>query len=289
MSDLPSEPQIEPLVSVIMPCYKMGRYIGEALESVGKQTYTNWEVIAVDDCGPEDGTQEIIERFARQFPKNRVAFHRHEINQGVSAARNSAIALSQGEYLAFLDPDDLWESQHLKQSSEILNKNINFGVVCSPSIAFSNFDSIRIPWIFTDWQRNNFRYAIACNCFFQPSGVLARKSIIVNAGGFSTEQDLQHIEDYELWIRLVKKGEEFFLLEKPSCLYRRHEMSATSNINAMYKLHENLMKKHSDFFISMHGFNLWLMQKEIQTLKEYYNKPINKLLRKIESLLLYRQ
>ena len=58
-----------------MPCYKMGRFIGEALESVGKQTYTNWEVLAVDDCGPEDGTREAVEGFAKQFPNNGIIYH----------------------------------------------------------------------------------------------------------------------------------------------------------------------------------------------------------------------
>ena len=67
-----TEESKHPLVSVIMPCYKMGRFIGEALESVGKQTYTNWEVIAVDDCGPEDGTRKAVEFFAKQFPNNRI-------------------------------------------------------------------------------------------------------------------------------------------------------------------------------------------------------------------------
>ena len=67
----------EPLVSIIIPCYKMGKYIGEALESVGNQTYAHWEVIAVDDCGPEDGTKEIIESFAECHPQHRIEFIRH--------------------------------------------------------------------------------------------------------------------------------------------------------------------------------------------------------------------
>lgn len=66
-----------PLVSVIMPCYKMGRFIGEALESVGKQTYTNWEVIAVDDCGPEDGTHKIVKDFASKHLDHRIEYIRH--------------------------------------------------------------------------------------------------------------------------------------------------------------------------------------------------------------------
>ena len=70
------------LVSVIIPCYKMGGYIAEALESIGKQTYENWEVIAVDDCGPEDGTREIVESFAADQPQHRVEYIRHKENGG---------------------------------------------------------------------------------------------------------------------------------------------------------------------------------------------------------------
>jgi glycosyltransferase involved in cell wall biosynthesis len=76
---------------VILPCYKTGQFIGEALESVGVQTYTNWEVIAVDDCGPEDGTRGAVEAFAAKFPDHRILYHRHKLNAGVSAARNTGI------------------------------------------------------------------------------------------------------------------------------------------------------------------------------------------------------
>jgi glycosyltransferase involved in cell wall biosynthesis len=67
---------------VILPCYKTGQFIGEALESVGVQTYTNWEVIAVDDCGPEDGTRGAVEAFAAKFPDHRILYHRHKLNAG---------------------------------------------------------------------------------------------------------------------------------------------------------------------------------------------------------------
>ena len=97
-----------PAFSIIIPAYKMGRFIGEALASVGVQSCRDWEVIVVEDCGPEDGTEAIVRDFAKAHPNHRVEFIRHERNTGVSGARNTAIAAARGDFLAFLDPDNYW-------------------------------------------------------------------------------------------------------------------------------------------------------------------------------------
>jgi glycosyltransferase involved in cell wall biosynthesis len=81
------------LVSVIIPAYKMGQFIGEALDSVGAQTYPYWEVIVVDDAGPEDGTRAAVKAFAAKHPEHRIDYIRHETNQGVSAVRNTAFSI----------------------------------------------------------------------------------------------------------------------------------------------------------------------------------------------------
>src|SRR3954464_6313135 len=101
------------LVSVVMPCYRMGAYVRDALSSVDAQTYPRWELIAVDDCGPADGTREAVQAFIANHPDRRVEYIRHEVNGGVGAARNTAIAAARGEFVAFLDPDDVWFPEHL--------------------------------------------------------------------------------------------------------------------------------------------------------------------------------
>lgn len=269
MSDSLEKPENKPLVSVIIPCYKMGRYIGQALESVGKQNYKNWEVIAVDDCGPEDGTNEIVERFARQFPNNRVLFHRHAINQGVSAARNSAIALSQGEYLAFIDPDDFWLEEHIYDGISVFNSKPEIGVTVSPVVAF--WDDGKKPdvlWAFDGWVGRWFPNSLGAFNFIQPSGVLVRKCYVDEVGGFVCDRELQHIEDYDLWIKLVMKNVQFEFLGRSTCRYRRHSNASSSNLNFTNALHRNLMKKHSGFFLREQGKLIIQLAQKVEKMEQ---------------------
>ena len=101
----------EPLVSIIMPAYKQAEYVAEALDSVTKQSYSNWEVIVVDDGSP-DNVAEIVEKFARA--DKRIKFL-HTGNKGVSAARNRAVAESSGCYILPLDADDTIEPSYIEK------------------------------------------------------------------------------------------------------------------------------------------------------------------------------
>ena len=107
---------IDDLVSIIMPAYNAEKYIEEAIQSVLKQTYTNWELIIVNDCST-DKTEQIIKKYQEQDQRIRLCSLTK--NQGVANARNTAIKNAVGRYLAFLDSDDIW-------LQEKLEKQINF-------------------------------------------------------------------------------------------------------------------------------------------------------------------
>jgi teichuronic acid biosynthesis glycosyltransferase TuaG len=107
------------LVSIIMPAYNAGRFISEAIGSVLQQTYTNWELLIVEDCS-KDQTKQLVEAYVQQDPRIKAIFHAQ--NQGVIAARNSALTAAQGQYIAFLDSDDLWLPLKLEQQLELLKK-----------------------------------------------------------------------------------------------------------------------------------------------------------------------
>jgi glycosyltransferase involved in cell wall biosynthesis len=239
-------------VSIIIPSYMMGRYIGDALESVAAQTYSAWEIIAVDDCAPDDGTERIVQEFAKSHPEHRVEYIRHEINTGVSGARNTALSMAEGEFVAFLDPDDLWLPTYLQASLDALRTNPHWDIVSSPPIKFW-VDSGRAikpeSKKFENWQISLFPASLGVSNFIQPSSTIARLGLVKRAGGFDTSPELQHIEDYDLWIRLLEAGGKFGFINKHLSKYRKHPTAATSNDNQMEKLHERLIEKHPRFFI----------------------------------------
>ena len=238
----------EPLVSVILPAYKMGLYIGEALASVAAQTHPNWEVIVVDDHAPEDGTRAIVEASAAQHQGKRVEFILHEQNQGVSAARNTGVNASKGEFVAFLDPDDTWLPHHLENALSILRGGVD--VACGPVESYRD-DPERSwthkAWI-DQWKSANFPFSLSVYNFIQPSAVVARRAAVVEVGGFDTDPTIQHIEDYDLWIRLVQKGFTFGFMSEISARYRKHAGGATTQEEKFKVLHAKLYAKHPDFF-----------------------------------------
>lgn len=113
-----------PVVSIIIPAFNAEKFIAETIQSVLAQTYSSWELIIVDD-GSTDNTANIIKTF---FQNDRIRYC-YQPNAGVSAARNKGIELSKGEYLAFLDADDLWHNQNIELKISTLKKNSSIGWV----------------------------------------------------------------------------------------------------------------------------------------------------------------
>ena len=112
---------IDDLVSIIMPAYNAEKYIEEAIESVLKQTYRNWELIIVNDCSI-DATEQIVKKYQEQ--DERIKFHSLTENQGVANARNTAIQNARGRYLAFLDSDDMWLPEKLEKQIGFMNNYV---------------------------------------------------------------------------------------------------------------------------------------------------------------------
>lgn len=109
----------EALVSVIMPAYNCEKYVVEAINSVLAQTYKNWELLVLDD-GSNDNTLQVIEEFSKN--DSRIKALRNGKNMGVSATRNRGIELTSGEWIAFLDSDDMWHPLKLENSLDLLKK-----------------------------------------------------------------------------------------------------------------------------------------------------------------------
>lgn len=193
-----------PLVSVIMPTYNRRDLIVLAIDSVVAQSYQNWELLVVDD-GSVDKTDELLkERYAGE---SRIKYL-YQKNAGQSSARNQGIATSIGEYIAFLDSDNLWEPNRLAAGVEVLRKNANIGLCFA--------DSISIDIQGRELGRENMRrYSgkvfplMVIDNFVSMNTVLVRRSIFYSDRPFNQANRLD--EDYELWLDLSVNNEYFYI------------------------------------------------------------------------------
>ncbi len=210
-----------------MPAYNSEIYIKDSIESVLAQTYQNWELIIVDD-GSTDSTAIITKAFVSR--DIRIKYH-YQQNQKQGKARNFGITNSQGDWIAFLDHDDLWMPEKLEKQIEFINSN-NVDLVFSDSYAFYS------PNISDDHSfeinAGYYKGLDALKLFLERNRipiltVLARKKAIIDCGGFEEHPDVQNADDYLLWLRMLTKGFSFYGLPSKLAYYRIHKHQTSGN------------------------------------------------------------
>jgi len=185
----------QPLVSVIIPTYNKSQYLREAIKSVLNQTYKNIEVIVVDD-GSTDNTKEIVE----SFNDSRIIYIFQE-NKGPAIARSTGIKKAQGEYIAFLDSDDLWLKEKLKRQLDFMEKNSEVGLMGTGCYEITDKGKIIGKKIFPIKNKILQKDLIKYNPFIQ-SSVMAKKEVFDKVGLWYDEK-FRESEDYELWLRIA--------------------------------------------------------------------------------------
>ena len=207
-----------PRVSVIIPTYNSAQYLAEAIDSVLNQTYTNYEIIVIDD-GSTDNTIEILEQYKEKI------YYIYQENQGVSAARNKGISLAQGELIAFLDADDIFMTHKLAKQVAVFDRQPELGIVNS------GFRLIRENGEFiADVKRWETIPELTIETWILhqpvlPSAMMFRKQWLEKVGGFDTRWFSS--EDVDLVFRLIAKGCRGIWLPQITLYYRRHDRSAT--------------------------------------------------------------
>lgn len=210
---LPAE-GIPKLVSVVVPCYNYAHFLAEAVLSVIGQTYTQWELIIVDD-GSVDNTVEIAHRLQHHY-SNCAIIVLHQSNGGLSAARNTGIHHAHGEYILTLDADDLLAPTFLEQTVQILASDPHVGIAYTDIRLFGTQEEVRriAPFSLEDLKRNN---RIVCHSLF-------RRIAWVQSGGFNTALRLGY-EDWDFWLRVAEQGWGWKGVAEPLALYRKHGVS----------------------------------------------------------------
>jgi GT2 family glycosyltransferase len=213
------------LVSILTPVYNGREFIETTLEDVSRQLYRDWELIVIED-GSANDIEETIERFTARHIGRRIVYHRKLRNAGVSTARNDAIALSRGEFVAFLDADDRWSPDHLQRKVRLLCES-------GCDLAYSRvemFDSqsgqTLCTWGPSDDELRYFPESMFGRPYLQPSGVVVRASLLADVGKF--DESLAYAEDYDYWFRAINLGKRFYFDPKVTSRYRKNHASAAT-------------------------------------------------------------
>lgn len=189
-----------PKVSVIIPTYNCAHYIGNAIESVLRQTFTDYEIIVVDD-GSTDNTREVVEKFVAQHP-SRVRYL-YQPHQERAVARNQGIQAATGEYIAFLDADDEWLPHKLALQVPILDQYPKVGLVHS-KVVFMDRDGRKIGSPPHRETPNGFVLKeLLCGNFIWCLTVLCRRQCFDECGWFDT--DTIPAEDWDMWVRIAAR------------------------------------------------------------------------------------
>lgn len=217
---------MSPTVSVVIPCFNYGRFLRDAVASIRSQTFTDHEIIVVDD-GSTDDTEAVAHELGTALRYLR------QPNQGPSAARNTGIAAARGRYIGFLDADDTWHSEKLAQQVPILEGRPEVVLVYTDSTYFEGATGREVG-------RHRERFAhpdgrvlgrlVEAGNFIPSPTPLVRRTTLEQVGGF--DATLRSSEDWDLWVRLAARGELAYV-DEPLARYRLHGAQASRNVDAL--------------------------------------------------------
>ncbi|MFD1601634.1 glycosyltransferase family 2 protein [Flavobacterium artemisiae] len=244
-------------VSIIVPCYNQAQYLSEALESILNQTYENWECIIVNDGSP-DNTHEIAQEWLKKDKRFKYLFKE---NGGLSSARNAGLDIAEGDYVQFLDADDLIAPEKFEISLSQLEKfepkkqavvvsHFNFFTnniedatdrYCYLNLEFLNYKSILYDW--------DYKFSVPIHCGFFSKELFE---------DFRFSTDLKAKEDWLMWLNIFKKDIKVYFINQPFAFYRSHSSSMTKNHQFMeentikvLKLFKDILsvEEYSDYLI----------------------------------------
>ena len=233
------------LVSVIIPMYNAKNYIRYTLESVINQTYTNLEIIVVDDSSSDNSIQIV-----QKYNDKRIKLIKLKQNQGVANARNIGIENATGKYIAFIDSDDLWKkdkiSKQLKKMKECKSPFSFTSYEIIDSIGNVTRKKVNVP-LKTSYKQLLLTNVIAC------STVMLYKPLLDNI----RFENMNH-EDYILWLRISKQNSNIYILGLNEILisYRKHNESISHNklksAQWVWNIYRNI--EHLSLFYSLYCF-----------------------------------
>jgi glycosyltransferase involved in cell wall biosynthesis len=213
-----------PLISVILPVYRVTSYIAETLDSVLAQTCQDFEIILVNDGCPDTANLE-----AALTPYMSAIRYIKQANGGPSAARNTGIAAARGEYVGFLDSDDLWLPEYIASQCAFFREHPELDMVYTDAELFGEGERVgkRFMELCPSDGEVTLLSLLTERCTVLTSSVMVRRSVVERAGGFDPE--FRHSEDFDLWLRVLQAGGRIGYQRR--VLLRRRERSGSLSAN----------------------------------------------------------
>ena len=214
-----------PTVSVIVPAFNVAGFIAETIDSVLAQTYPDYEIIVINDGSPDTAELE-----SALQPYMRKIIYLKQCNKGAGAARNAGLRAARGEYVAFLDGDDLWLPTFLEDQLKFIRRDGGYDLVYANAEWFG--DSVWLGKTYMDSDPStgevNLEGLLSERCLVITSGVLAKKAPIFNVGLF--DESLRNSQDFDLWVRLSKHASARMNYQRKVLLrHRAHPNSLASD------------------------------------------------------------
>ncbi len=203
------------LVSIVMPSYNTAKFIEASIKSVLEQTYTNWELLIVDDCST-DNSDSVVKPYLKD---KRIKYFKNVKNSGAAISRNKALREAKGRWIAFLDSDDIWISEKLEKQIKFMKEN-HYSFTCTDYKIQLNGEWL--PYIYTSpnhvTKRKLYNY-----CYFSTITVMYDRNVV----GLVQIKDIRKNNDYALWLKVIEKADCYRM---PECMsfYIKHEGSISS-------------------------------------------------------------
>lgn len=232
------------LVSIIMPSYNTASFISQSIDSVLAQTYENWELIIVDDCSTDE-TKEVVSNYQKK--DDRIHFFVNEKNSGAAISRNKAIELSKGEWIAFLDSDDIWEKDKLKNQILFMEKN-------RYDFTYTKYEEINDKseplGIIVSGPKKIKKWLMYGYCWPGCLTVMYNQKRI----GKIKVVDIKKNNDYAMWLKISKKANCFLYPEVLGYYRKRSGSISNHSYLQLIKWHFKLFRYSEDMNAILSSF-----------------------------------
>src|SRR3989338_192543 len=246
-----------PIFSVIITTYNRKDLLPHSIQSVLDQTFTDFELLIIDN-GSMDDTKSVVQ----SIKDNRIKYVLNpKPTQSCDAPRNLGISLAQGEFISFLDDDDIWHPKKLEKVEKAFDENLDVGAVCHYENKVVNG---KIEGI--------LRYGPWCDHFYEkllyegnclsPSALTIKADLLKKSGGFDLRKEIDGAADYELWLRLAAQGVKFYFIKESLGEFRitgnnRSMADPTYSLKTAYFIKEHLLSYEEVIFFCISRRGMW--------------------------------